>query len=691
MSLPTSRRASTQPSSMIAAIIIFISVISSGNFNSGGGGGSICRSGYRISSSRNWRILGAASFSSSSFTLQRPPHRHYYQRSHSFRGHVVIGQNIDTPVLDVRRLSAQNTDTDIITTSDEDVMNAIIYAADDYDDLLASSSSSSAVTTSNTASSTSSWDVADDWTKLSAADAIVASPSSSSWENSSGGIMLPRVTPERWQDRTSQDSDNDDSERMVDGDNHPSATIEGAEKFSTRADGNDASNDFADSAIETILTNAYFDDGENDVQLYDTTSTTTATLTTTSSKPVKLMDNNEEEIAYMIRCNATPKQLLISQGKALPELTDVMKYNPKFLLMEEDDVGDETEDMARSGDGVDDGGSLYLSKPLIPMATTYFSNAIETIFDAYAVHLNDDEVHSHAGEVTSVSSKIKSTKALDRAGIARWMTTCISSPFSTSTTLPPASTHKSSHATITIGPYDPSVSLLLSRYSNIHGSGRLTLSEFRTLYLEIAWVGYIRDVAQKKILVTKNASQYYRQITSSQASSSSSMIDGGGMGVIVTGKKNTEKLLKHASLPLVWRDLEAHGIFSPAEEERIQLLLEMERMMKDTLNNMPSQSSASFLMDECELLDDYEERLIRRREAMTTEDNDNDMLGSESAWNFLKDDGSNEDDGRPMRKREKSSHEVVEMASDGKTPLRIRDGQFVFIDEETCIGCSQVR
>ena len=163
------------------------------------------------------------------------------------------------------------------------------------------------------------------------------------------------------------------------------------------------------------------------------------------------------------------------------------------------------------------------------------------------------------------------------------------------------------------------------------------------------------------------------------------------MGVIVTGKKNTEKLLKHASLPLVWRDLEAHGIFSPAEEERIQLLLEMERMMKDTLNNMPSQSSASFLMDECELLDDYEERLIRRREAMTTEDNDNDMLGSESAWNFLKDDGSNEDDGRPMRKREKSSHEVVEMASDGKTPLRIRDGQFVFIDEETCIGCSQVR
>lgn len=42
------------------------------------------------------------------------------------------------------------------------------------------------------------------------------------------------------------------------------------------------------------------------------------------------------------------------------------------------------------------------------------------------------------------------------------------------------------------------------------------------------------------------------------------------------------------------------------------------------------------------------------------------------------------------KKKEKGSHELVEMAYDGKTPKRIRDGQFVFIDEETCIGCTQV-
>ena len=195
-------------------------------------------------------------------------------------------------------------------------------------------------------------------------------------------------------------------------------------------------------------------------------------------------------------------------------------------------------------------------------------------------------------------------------------------------------------------------------------------------------MGYIRDVSQRKILVTKDANQYYRKMTSSSAS----MHDGGDIGVLVTGRKNTEKLLKLASLPLVWRDLEAHGIFSPAEEERVQLLLEMEHMMEESQQRMPSQ-----LMDECELFDDYEERLMRRHDAMSIEDNDIDVLGVESAWNFLKDDGRNEENGRAPRKREKSSHEMVEMTSDGKTPRRMRDGQFVFIDEETCIGCAQVR
>ena len=37
----------------------------------------------------------------------------------------------------------------------------------------------------------------------------------------------------------------------------------------------------------------------------------------------------------------------------------------------------------------------------------------------------------------------------------------------------------------------------------------------------------------------------------------------------------------------------------------------------------------------------------------------------------------------------KSSHEKVELAKDGKTPLWLQDGDYVYIDEESCIGCTQ--
>ena len=56
--------------------------------------------------------------------------------------------------------------------------------------------------------------------------------------------------------------------------------------------------------------------------------------------------------------------------------------------------------------------------------------------------------------------------------------------------------------------------------------------------------------------------------------------------------------------------------------------------------------SEEMLMDECELLDEYDNRLSA---------NDNSYYD---------------------RKNEKSSHELVEMASDGVTAKRMRDGEF---------------
>lgn len=68
-------------------------------------------------------------------------------------------------------------------------------------------------------------------------------------------------------------------------------------------------------------------------------------------------------------------------------------------------------------------------------------------------------------------------------------------------------------------------------------------------------------------------------------------------------------------------------------------------------------SDSELLMDECLLLDDYEDRLHHRE---YTDRNDDDRYAFD----------------RLPAKKEKSSHELVEMTADGETPKRIRDGQF---------------
>ncbi len=136
-------------------------------------------------------------------------------------------------------------------------------------------------------------------------------------------------------------------------------------------------------------------------------------------------------------------------------------------------------------------------------------------------------------------------------------------------------------------------------------------------------------------------------------------------------------MIKQATLLLMWCNLEAHKIFSPAEQEQVAMMLEMEQLQA-TMNTelMTNAKSQHPLMDECEFFDKYEERLSHQ--ISHSEDNSYDMLGKERGWNSL-------------TRKEKGSHEMVEMASDGKTPKRIRDGKFLFIDEESCIGCTQVR
>jgi len=102
----------------------------------------------------------------------------------------------------------------------------------------------------------------------------------------------------------------------------------------------------------------------------------------------------------------------------------------------------------------------------------------------------------------------------------------------------------------------------------------------------------------------------------------------------------------------LWNDFYSHGIISPSEAMHCSLETAMMEKMSQIIDEKNGQHSFHDLdiMDECEILDWGED-------------------GQEGVM--------------------PSSHELVELASDNKTPKRIREGKFVFIDEETCIGCTQ--
>ena len=133
-------------------------------------------------------------------------------------------------------------------------------------------------------------------------------------------------------------------------------------------------------------------------------------------------------------------------------------------------------------------------------------------------------------------------------------------------------------------------------------------------------------------------------------------------GTIQAGR---DKKMELPTVESIWRDVRNHGILSPVEQER-------ERLANEIRNEFGAASDEETrakgkhidtLMDECEILEWTE--------------------GSKVS-SFVSDpDGTNE----PGTKS-KSSFEMVQLATDNKTPLRMKDGEFVFIDEESCIGCA---
>mmetsp|Transcript_64 Transcript_64/g.98 ORF Transcript_64/g.98 Transcript_64/m.98 type:complete len:651 (-) Transcript_64:112-2064(-) len=433
-------------------------------------------------------------------------------------------------------------------------------------------------------SSQKQWDVADDWSNLSVDNAVSTySPSDLNVMDEAAHILQNHAEFSNISDWEASDDNGSSSTASSLG--HEAATT-------TKTD------DFVAIAVDTIAGNLDYNE-PGGVQLYDTVSSINAQIE---------RDHEADEISFMIRCNQSPEQFLIDQGRALPELTDEIKYSSEFLF-------------EKVSMGLDQSPEL----PLRPKMTPFFQRGVKKMFEKHSDLKSGDK------------------KVLDRKALARWMSTCVNSSL-------PASRQ------LKIGAHETGISAVLSRYSQRHGSGRLTYDEFENLYLEVAWSGFVRDVRENKAKYLANGKGQFQTPSAD-------------VGVLFHGKKNTEGILKEATLELVWRDLEAHGIFSPAEEERVQLLKEMESLVSTATTS----DKSDLLMDECELFDEYEHRLAHQT---YSDENENDMLGVKRDWDAV-------------HKREKSSHELVEMTADGQVPKRVRDGQFCFIDEESCIGCTQ--
>ena len=156
----------------------------------------------------------------------------------------------------------------------------------------------------------------------------------------------------------------------------------------------------------------------NEPALYDTKKSFD-----TYSKTIHFEDSMATEIGLLVRCNESPDEILVAEGRALPALTDEEKYNPSHLLVKADG-GDHTVG------GYD--------------PTEFYSDSVSEIFN------------KHCDNQKNV---------LNSEGIASWISQSLGGE--------------------RVGMFDKRVGAVLSRYST-HGSGALTREQFMRLYMDAA-------------------------------------------------------------------------------------------------------------------------------------------------------------------------------------------------------------
>ena len=114
----------------------------------------------------------------------------------------------------------------------------------------------------------------------------------------------------------------------------------------------------------------------------------------------------------MVRCNRAPEGMLVEMGRALPKLTDAIKYSlgHQLHVRQRDDEGNE-------------------NLPLRPITTPFLDGAVRRIFHAYAMPPS-----GRWGNTNDKEDDDNNSYTMDHEALLRWMTACLSSSLPSATT-----------------------------------------------------------------------------------------------------------------------------------------------------------------------------------------------------------------------------------------------------------------
>jgi len=276
-----------------------------------------------------------------------------------------------------------------------------------------------AATPSSSSSSSSSWSPADDWGRLSSAERTV----------DTAALFGADLTGEAARQMEAE------ADAVAAG--LAAAAAAAGTSPPPEADAVSPEDALVSDAIETIQNSMVLD--PSDPPLYDTASSFDAYQASDDAA-----ERAATEIGMLVRCNESPAELLVSEGRAVPDLTDEERYDWRQMVR-------------------------WAEAEQRYETTNFFDLAVLQMFHEHAAAI--EEGGGDDGD--------EAVLAMDAAGVASWLTQSLGDEIRGNP----------------VGRHSKEVNAVIARYGS-YGTGYLTEEEFQQLYSD-AVTGAV-DVEEKR-------------------------------------------------------------------------------------------------------------------------------------------------------------------------------------------------